>query len=441
MHRRVATRSLLTILCCVLVACDVAPAREAGGIRTPAGNPKSDGVDASCLQQLSGFEGSERALRYLAPGGCPGAPASDLPDSDGLDPSRALPEVARAIDQAAMVYFPADSQRRDLLRHLLIGAMAKESSFNTREQWEPRDDATYGLLQIRWSSTVHDFLLHADPVHRDAANTACAGLFDELAARAVDWQRPSSFHAGGKSGPELMMLPACNVLLGAWYYLASATIRGNDLDTHCRGGDRDALVSAGAPTTWEIGLASHRAGPTLVKSYLLQRSEGGWYDPGGRRMSGHNGWCPVNEEWDAHGCSWSARFAPGCNGNEDLYADKIGHFAFLAARVEGSALFGAAATYSAAARQPGRLYSRPLLLPVRDFEVAIPLRCSGPAAPEELPVCQQGSASDPDGDGWGWEHNASCRVTQDYPICKNGSASDPDGDGWGWENSASCRAP
>jgi lysophospholipase L1-like esterase len=25
-----------------------------------------------------------------------------------------------------------------------------------------------------------------------------------------------------------------------------------------------------------------------------------------------------------------------------------------------------------------------------------------------------------------------------YPYCANGSASDPDGDGWGWENSASC---
>lgn len=27
------------------------------------------------------------------------------------------------------------------------------------------------------------------------------------------------------------------------------------------------------------------------------------------------------------------------------------------------------------------------------------------------PVCQNGSATDPDGDGWGWENNASCMVT------------------------------
>ncbi|WP_324607399.1 carbohydrate-binding domain-containing protein [Streptomyces sp. NRRL F-5193] len=25
-----------------------------------------------------------------------------------------------------------------------------------------------------------------------------------------------------------------------------------------------------------------------------------------------------------------------------------------------------------------------------------------------------------------------------YPYCAHGSASDPDGDGWGWENNRSC---
>ena len=64
------------------------------------------------------------------------------------------------------------------------------------------------------------------------------------------------------------------------------------------------------------------------------------------------------------------------------------------------------------------------------------------------PICQS-SASDPDGDGWGWENGASCIVDSSSgggssggggggtPICQS-SASDPDGDGWGWENDASC---
>jgi hypothetical protein len=59
------------------------------------------------------------------------------------------------------------------------------------------------------------------------------------------------------------------------------------------------------------------------------------------------------------------------------------------------------------------------------------------------PYCMS-AASDPDGDGWGWEFNRSCIVnrapapgTTGFPTCAS-SASDPDGDGWGWENNRSC---
>ena len=73
-------------------------------------------------------------------------------------------------------------------------------------------------------------------------------------------------------------------------------------------------------------------------------------------------------------------------------------------------------------------------------------------APNGYPYCANGAASDPDGDGWGWENDASCVVhggradtgpsggiaVNGYPYCANGADSDPDGDGWGWENDASC---
>lgn len=56
------------------------------------------------------------------------------------------------------------------------------------------------------------------------------------------------------------------------------------------------------------------------------------------------------------------------------------------------------------------------------------------------PACAS-AASDPDGDGWGWENNKSCVVNKSasstYPTCAS-AASDPDGDGWGWENNKSC---
>lgn len=56
--------------------------------------------------------------------------------------------------------------------------------------------------------------------------------------------------------------------------------------------------------------------------------------------------------------------------------------------------------------------------------------------------CQSG-ASDSDGDGFGWENNRSCIVLKQtsnsrFPACAKGAASDPDGDGYGWENNNTC---
>ena len=67
-------------------------------------------------------------------------------------------------------------------------------------------------------------------------------------------------------------------------------------------------------------------------------------------------------------------------------------------------------------------------------------------AQSDFPVCVNGAASDPDGDGFGFENNASCLVANSsgtstqpqFPICVNGAASDPDGDGFGFENNATC---
>ncbi|MFD7964669.1 cellulase family glycosylhydrolase [Streptomyces zaomyceticus] len=78
---------------------------------------------------------------------------------------------------------------------------------------------------------------------------------------------------------------------------------------------------------------------------------------------------------------------------------------------------------------------------------------TGGTAPNGYPYCTNGSSSDPDGDGWGWENQRSCVVRggsadtggstggtapNGYPYCTHGSSSDPDGDGWGWENQRSC---
>jgi len=44
---------------------------------------------------------------------------------------------------------------------------------------------------------------------------------------------------------------------------------------------------------------------------------------------------------------------------------------------------------------------------------------------------------DTDGDGWGWDGNASCKVEGYIPVA--GECIDSDGDGWGWDGVESCR--
>lgn len=104
--------------------------------------------------------------------------------------------------------------------------------------------------------------------------------------------------------------------------------------------------------------------------------------------------------------------------------------------------------------------SEPVKHPFSIFAVSVIALAAGfgtlPASAENAsngyPYCSKGSVSDPDGDGWGWELQASCVVRsgradpktsvsidgKPYAYCSKGSASDPDGDGWGWEQQASC---
>ena len=48
-----------------------------------------------------------------------------------------------------------------------------------------------------------------------------------------------------------------------------------------------------------------------------------------------------------------------------------------------------------------------------------------------------GTCVDNDGDGWGWTGTASCRIGGNNSSA--GACVDSDGDGWGWDGTASCR--
>ncbi len=60
---------------------------------------------------------------------------------------------------------------------------------------------------------------------------------------------------------------------------------------------------------------------------------------------------------------------------------------------------------------------------------------------QTLPTCAF-SSSDPDGDGYGWENQRSCIVTDSSTENTSGGPNDCvdlDGDGWGWDGEKICR--
>lgn len=59
----------------------------------------------------------------------------------------------------------------------------------------------------------------------------------------------------------------------------------------------------------------------------------------------------------------------------------------------------------------------------------------GSRAPGPMPQ----TCIDSDGDGWGWDGTASCRVGVVPPTPGPATCVDSDGDGWGWNGTASCR--
>jgi len=70
------------------------------------------------------------------------------------------------------------------------------------------------------------------------------------------------------------------------------------------------------------------------------------------------------------------------------------------------------------------------------------LVCGPQVYAQEVATCVSNN-SDTDGDGWGWENNASCRisaVTNQIAQTSNGlNCVDTDGDGWGWDGEQSCQ--
>jgi hypothetical protein len=271
------------------VACggDAASSGETGPVGYVGGGPTTLGApDSGDDASTSARDGSAAADSAALPDAAPPPPlcvgSADDPaaaatvagfvDKVNNPPSAPLRDQAvDAILRSCSAFGPPPAStpgwtREDCWAHL-AAAIDVESSYNptvaVTDAYATRGlgggaqaaDPTVGLLQVRFSSTVHDFATRGR-----LDSLACAGCtfpadFDAHLAESGD----SSFWA--ESGPwdhrAVMEDPACNVALGAWYYYVYATGNGGaqttHLDTYCAGqGVRANLVT---------GLLSHYLGP------------------------------------------------------------------------------------------------------------------------------------------------------------------------------------
>lgn len=174
---------------------------------------------------------------------------------------------------------------------LLVAGMSKESAYNEnlsiKDSYGSRqiggqaaNDPTVGLLQIRFSSTVHDMEQQGNTDSLTCIGCTFPTSFASHRTQAGD----STFWAvtGPSQNAALMKQIECNVGLGSWYYFVNATANGNPtketyLQPYCAGGG-----TAGNVVT---GLFSHYAGPSGGKGFIsnmaginaLQSSNNGAY--------------------------------------------------------------------------------------------------------------------------------------------------------------------
>lgn len=184
-------------------------------------------------------------------------------------------EVVDAILRACEVFSPSNAawQKKHCWAHL-VSAILKESSYNAQlvenDSYGQRaignqkaNDPIVGLLQIRFSATVHDYALLGD-----VDKMACVGcpIPQELVTKSTI-SNDSPFWA--VSGPtqymSLMQKRACNIGFGAWYYYQAATSNGNASKTtypenYCAG-----TATAGNLVT---GLRSHFKGPEVGRGVI-----------------------------------------------------------------------------------------------------------------------------------------------------------------------------
>jgi len=231
---------------------------------------------------VSGASGSSAA--GAGPASCPGASVSEFElvsswlqntSATGALPAYAYANIksnfpagmaferlACSIAMSCVEFAPAESDWLRKCEAVLTSAMVAESSYNPKsvvvDSYATRtvsnvtaNDPTVGLLQIRFSSTVHDYNYYGSlPKMQAIGCTWPAALANQ--ADSNSWWASN----GGSDYLSFMQDVSCNIGLASWYYFYNATGNGGSSAIYIS----DYCAGHGVAGTMVTGLLSHLMG-------------------------------------------------------------------------------------------------------------------------------------------------------------------------------------
>ncbi|MBN2193349.1 MAG: hypothetical protein JW751_11085 [Polyangiaceae bacterium] len=174
--------------------------------------------------------------------------------------------IVTAIINVCAEFAPPGPEWQTYCQMFLVGAINAESSYNVLAGVTGAgDDPTIGLLQIRYSSTVRDFVDY--------------GPVDAMARVGCDFGTVTESDSYATKS-EMMIDVNCNIALGTWYYLIFGSGNGGSdavwVWEYCQGG--------GIAGSLHIGMACHLMGAEAAHSSLSGADSyydniKSWFDP------------------------------------------------------------------------------------------------------------------------------------------------------------------
>ena len=179
----------------------------------------------------------------------------------------AFDALVHAIVMSCTEFAPAEANWLGYCEAVITSAIVAESSYDPNsdvtDTYATRmvngaaaNDPTVGLLQIRFSSTVHDYNYYGPLPKMAAIGCSWPAALEGQADDATFWAT-----MGGTTYLSFMQDPSCNIALATWYYFINATGNGGATATYaaqyCQG--------QGVAGDMVIGLLSHLQGPGFTR--------------------------------------------------------------------------------------------------------------------------------------------------------------------------------